>query len=107
MHPVELVGGQAPVGEVPEHRGTAAVRADQAQVGGTGGDRLLDRLLVAVALGGHDDHRLPVARAAAVKSSPATRSVRQPSARARSASVCAIGERPTMTRCGAGTTGSM
>ena len=33
--------------------------------------------------------------------------VRQPSASARAASVCAIGERPTMTRRGAGCTGSM
>src|SRR5712691_145255 len=43
----------------------------------------------------------------AVNSRPATRSAVQPSARASSASVAAIGELPTTTRCGAGSTGSM
>src|SRR5579859_75225 len=44
---------------------------------------------------------------AAVKSGQSSRSARQPSPRARPASACAMGERPTTTRCGAGSTGSM
>ena len=43
----------------------------------------------------------------AVKSCGLTRSVDQPRAPASAASVCAIGEPPTITRCGTGSTGSM
>src|SRR3984957_18871977 len=42
-----------------------------------------------------------------VKSAVLIRSVRQPSARASAASVCVIGELPTITRCGTGSTASM
>ena len=104
--PAELIGGQAAVGQVAEHRGAAPAGADQAQVGGPGRERGLHRVLVAVPLGG-DHHHGALGASAAENSGPATRSVRQPRPRPRSASVCAIGDRPTTTRCGTGSTGSM
>src|SRR5690242_7190090 len=54
--PVELVLRHAAVREVAEHGGPAPARADKPEVGGPGRGRGLERLLVAVALGGHDDH---------------------------------------------------
>ncbi len=55
--PVQLVARHPALGQVAQHRRAALARPDQAQVGGPGRDRLGHRLLVAVPLGGHHDHR--------------------------------------------------
>ena len=62
-HPdvVQLLGGHAPVGEVAEHGRAALLRPDQAKVGGPGGRRPLEHVLVVVSLGG-DDHHRPLVR---------------------------------------------
>jgi hypothetical protein len=57
-HLVELVLGQSPVGEVAQDRRAALAGPDEAEIGGPGGHRMADQVLVAVALGGDDDHRL-------------------------------------------------
>ena len=85
--PVELVLRHAPVGEVAEHRRAPLGRPDQAQVGGPGRDGLLDGLLVAVALGGHHHHRALVRVGRRERPAVHAPWLRQPSARARSASV--------------------
>src|SRR5215472_917807 len=62
-HAGQLLPRHAALREIAQHRRPAPGRPHQAQVGGAGGHRVLDRLLIAVALGGHHDQR-PLAHVA-------------------------------------------
>ena len=107
-HPVEELLRDAALGEVLEQGLAALVRGDQADEGRPGGGRELEGLLVAVTLGG-DDHDGPLVRSSSAVSSWQVddAAVASRASSARSASSCAIGERPTTSRSRTGTTGSM